>query len=137
MHINTDIFLDILHSEMLSYAIALAKKNGAKEIFVGEPRIKGKNRERWLVPDVLGIRDSIDKPYIIVECEKFHGNIFRDGGKIANWSKDQKIRDKTDFHFILHGSAWYSRNKIDEFFKKGYYYYNFEELKKKLIPVKF
>lgn len=130
---NNSIDLDTLHSEMFPYAIALAKKLGAKKVFV-EPRIKGKNRSNWLIPDILGILDSAENPYIIVECEKSHGGIFDDGGKIDTWSKDEELRKKADFHFILRGQAWYRRNRIDEFFGNDAKYYKFEDIKNELKP---
>jgi hypothetical protein len=131
---NNKIDLDTLHSEMFPFAITFAKKLGAKKVFVGEPRIKGKSRNKWLVPDILGIRDSTEKPYIIVECEKSHGNIFDNGGKIDTWSKDEELRKKADFHFILRGQAWYRRNKIDEFFGNDAKYYKFEDIKNEFKP---
>lgn len=94
------IKMDFKHSEMFPYAIALAKNRGAKFIHVGEPRIRGSKRTKWLEPDVLGIKDSI---FIIVECEKSHGKIFDKGGKLDTWSCDEEIVNSSEFHFILRG----------------------------------
>jgi hypothetical protein len=126
--------MDIEHSEMFPYAVSLAKEKGAEKVYVGEPRIKGSESTRWVVPDVLGITKSRTKPYIIVECEKSHGNIFDEGGKIHNWSRDSELRAKTEFHFILRGKAWYRRHQITKFLGPDAQYYNFDELKVMLKP---
>jgi len=128
-----EIELDTKHSEMFPYAIALARLKGAEQVFV-EPRIKGGNSSHWLVPDILGIRKAADKPYIIVECEKSHGNIFDAGGKIDKWSKDDEVRHKAEFHFILRGKAWGRREQITKFLGSDAQYYSYDKLKSKLGP---
>jgi hypothetical protein len=126
--------LDTEHSEMFPYAISLAKEKGAEQIFIGEPRIRGNESGSWVVPDVLGTRKFSDKPYIIVECEKSHGNIFDEGGKIDKWSKDKELREKAEFHFILRGKAWYRREQITKFLNNEAQYYDLEQLKTQLKP---
>lgn len=126
--------IDTEHSEMFPYAIALARAKGADKIYIGEPRLKGSESGRWVEPDVLGIRASADKPYIIIECEKSHGNIFDEGGKIDNWSRDKELRAKTEFHFILRGKAWYRREQITKFLGSDARYYNFDEMKTRVEP---
>lgn len=124
--------VDIEHAEMFPYAIALAKARGAGQLFVGEPRIRGDGHGHWVVPDVLSLRNTAEKPYVIVECEKSHGKIFDSGGKIEKWSEDDELREKAEFHFILRGKAWYRRRQIERFLGSDACYYKFEELQKEL-----
>jgi hypothetical protein len=93
---------DFEHADMFPYAIALAKREGAATVVVGEPRLRGSG-EGWIVPDVLGIKAN--GRFIIVECEKSHGNIFDEEGKLDRWSRDSQLRGLCEFHFILRGKA--------------------------------
>jgi hypothetical protein len=125
---------DFDHAEMFPYAISIAKRRGAQRILVGEPRLRSSSGNKWVVPDVLGIRDSM---FIIVECEKSHGNIFDEGGKLHSWSLQTEIIESCELHFILRGNAFYRRDKIREYFgdRPNLFVYRFEELIKEVTPI--
>ena len=91
---------DFEHAEMFPYAIALAKQQGAVSVLVGEPRLCG-SCDGWMVPDVLGIKPNGE--FIVVECEKSHGNIFDEGGQLERRSRDSQLRSLCEFHFTRQG----------------------------------
>lgn len=130
--------LDTAHAEMFPYAIALARQEGASRIYVGEPRLLARGGGR-LVPDVLGVKPG--GGLVVVECEKAHGNIFDEGGKISRWSRslaeDDQLRKACSFHFILRGKAWYRRKQIRRFLGDGPKIYRFEDLTEDVEPVRF
>jgi len=128
------IEIDFDHAEMFPYAISIAKKRGARQILVGEPRLRSSDGNKWSVPDVLGIKDS---KFIIVECEKSHGNIFDKDGKLHSWSLQTEIVESCELDFILRGNAFYRRDKIREYFgdRPNVFVYRFEELIKEVTPI--
>ena len=106
--------IEIGHSRLIPYAVALAKANGARYIYI-EPRLPG-----IITPDVLGIRESrlvnlwenvkwmvtepskdIEKPLVIVQVET------STGAKLGSREGDKTLQGHAraasvaDFFYIL------------------------------------
>ena len=83
---------------------------------------------------MLGIK--ADGGMLVVECEKSHGNIVDDGGKLDKWSRDDELRSTCEFHFILHEKAWHRRNQVRKFFGENVLIYRYRDAAEELEPVR-
>jgi len=111
------VLLDTSHSEMFPYAITLAIRFGAKQIFI-EPHINDHT------PDVLGI--TAGNSYIIVECDVHQPTCRR---KISKLYEDKELMEKSTVLFILRDdvNAPAIKNLIEANFGKNAFY-EFDEL---------